>query len=173
MNELSNIYECQDLIRQVEELAASNDGEIPEDKLELLIQAQTTSLVKLEGLCNFLSWLNAGIDRCKQEEQRIEAMRKRAERKMDSVKRYLMPYVAQYKAEKGHPLTVGTWTLSTRKSTSVEIDEVKFNSDENREKWCDEKVTYQPRKNDIKTALQAGTEIVGASLIEKESLQIK
>jgi hypothetical protein len=168
-----SIYECQDIIEQIESLAEQNGGEITDQQLDLLVQAQTQSLDKLGRLCGFMRFLAGGIDLCKQEEQRITAMRERAENKLESVKRFLIPFVSQYKADKGHPLTVGTFTLSTRKSTSVEIDELRFIGEENRKNWCVEKVTYTPDKAKIKVAIQAGERIDGATIVVRESLQLK
>lgn len=168
-----SLYECRDIIEQIEAIAEQNEGEIPEDQLALLVQAQTTELAKLGNLCGFMSFVQSRIDLCKQEESRLAGIRKTAEKRLDSIKRFLVPFVSQYKTEKGHPLSVGTWTLSTRKSESVEIDDVHFNSDENRKHWCAEKVTYNPDKAKIKQALKSGQEIAGARIAENESLQIR
>jgi hypothetical protein len=68
---------------------------------------------------------------------------------------------------------VGTFTLSTRKSSPVEIDETKFFAPSTAKEWCREKVTYDPDKAKIKAALEAGTQIEGAKIVDRESLQVK
>lgn len=168
------IYECADIMREVEDLAAQNGGEVPDDQLERLVQAQTTSMVKLGNLCGFLKFVEHTIDLCKQEEQRLADKRKHAEKRLESIEKFLVPFVARYREEKGHPLTVGTFTLSTRHSKTVEIDELAFFTPENKQRWCTEKVSYQPDKKLIKAELENPlATIPGARLVEKESLQVK
>lgn len=167
------IYQCADIITQMDKLAANNDGEISDEDLQALVEAHTTAITKLGNLCGYMQHLSGGIDLCKQEESRIASMRKRAERRLESIKRFLVPFVSQYRTEKGHPLTVGTFTLSTRKSTSVEVDDLNFFTDENKIQFCVEKIAYQPDKAAIKEALQSGQSIIGARLSENESLQVK
>lgn len=172
-NELS-IYECADIIQQIEAIAEQNDGEIPEDQLALLVQAQTTEMSKLNSLCGFMRFVQGRIDHCKTEEQRIAGIRKTAESRLESIKAFLVPFVSQYRKDKGHPLAVGTFTLSTRKSESVEIDELAFFTDENRAKWCNRKESYVPDKKRIKTELDNPlATIAGAKIVESESLQVK
>lgn len=168
-----SIYQCDEIVKQIEAIAAANEGEIPEDQLALLVQAQTTEMTKLGGLCGFIKYVEHRIDACKQEETRIAAIRKTAEKRLAAIEAYLVPFVSQYRAEKGRPLDVGTFTLSTRKSESVEIDDVNFNSEENRKNWCTEKVSYTPKKTEIKQALKAGQEIHGAKIANHENLQIR
>jgi len=168
------LYECSEIIAAIEARAEQAGGEISDEDLQALVVAQTTSMVKLEKLCGFVKFVEHTIDLCKQEETRLVAKRKTAERRLESIKKFLVPFVSQYRREKGHPVTVGTFTLSTRRSESVEIDELAFATDENRAHWCTEKVTYQPDKKRIKEELQNPlATITGASLVEKESLQIR
>lgn len=168
------IYDCQELIREIERAAEKNGGEITDEQLAVLVQAQTTSLARLGGLCGFLKFVEHRIELCKTEEQRIAQMRRTAERRLESIEKFLLPFVSAYRAEKNHPLDIGTFSLSTRKSTAVEIDEQRFFMDENnRKKWSVEKVSYSPDKKAIKVALEAGHEIEGASLVEREHLTLK
>lgn len=161
------IYECSAIIEQCDKLALENDGEIPDDMLEALVLAQTTSIEKLGKMCGFMKYIEHGIDACKKEEERIAKMRKVAQNRLKSIKKYLTPYVS----EQGKPITVGTFKLSIRKSQSVMVSD-DFAGEANRE-WCNKKITYAPDKNNIKMFLKTGAMIPGATLINTQNLQLR
>ena len=79
------------------------------------------------------------------------------------MKKYLTPFV-----EERGKLDVGTFTLSTRKSSSVELDDNYMDSE-----YCIQVITHKPDKAKIKKVLQSGKQLKGARLIEKNNLQIK
>ena len=160
-----SIYECSQIINEIETLAYVNGGEIPEVAIQELVEAQTTSIVKLKGLCGFMKHLEHGISLCKQEEERIAKMRKVAANRLESVKGYLLPYLVA----KGKPVDVGTFKLSTRKSTRVEISEPFLIRE-----YC--RVipeSLAPDKAKIKEALQRGEQVQGAAIVEGRSVQLK
>ncbi len=163
MNELT-IYECDAIIRQTEAIAAQNEGEIPEEQLQALVEAQTTSIAKLGNLCGFMKHLEHGISLCQTEEERIARMRKVAENRLDSIKRYLLPYIQQ----QGRPVSIGTFKLSTRKSTAVMLADGFEHLD-----YCVTKTVITPDKMKIKKALQDGRDVPGAVLVERLSVQLK
>jgi hypothetical protein len=158
-----NIYEVISLEKQIEEIAKNNEGEIPEDKFKELIEAQTKSITQIEKLCRYIRHLELFSDTCKAEENRINSLRIKSEKRLENIKKYLIPFVAK----KGK-FDAGTFNLSIRKSSSVEIDKNFKNLD-----WGDITEKYTADKKLIKKALQNGSEISGAKLIEKENLQIK
>ena len=168
------LYGCQDLINEIEALAAQNDGEISEEQLQALVVAQTTSMEKVGKLAGFIKFCERWIDLCKMEEARIARQRKIMENRLESIETYLVPFVKQYRESNGHPLNVGTFTLSTRKSSAVEIDELAFFTEENRKRFCTEKVSYVPDKKAIKAELDDPLATVeGAKIVEHDSLQVR
>jgi hypothetical protein len=167
------LYDCSRIITAIEAIAEENEGEITDEQLQALVQAQTTSMTKLGNLCAFIRHVEGRINLCKEEEQRLAARRKAAENRLESVKRFLTPFVSEQCAKLGRPLEVGTFSLSTRNSEAVSIDEERFFIKENIERLCGEKVSYNPDKKLIKNLLKDGAQIDGASLTQNESLQIR
>ena len=169
MNELT-IYECTEIIERIEAIAKTNDGEITDEQLQALVEAQTTSLAKLSNLCGFMKHLEGGIALCETEIARISAMRRKAKNRLENVKRFLLPYLQA----KGKPQTIGTFKLSTRKSTSTEVDEAWFFSQADAKSYCRHiPESWVPDKAAIKKRLQEGEEISGCTLVEKRTVQLK
>jgi hypothetical protein len=158
-----NLYNVIDLEKQIEFIAEHNEGEIPEEKLQELIEAQTQSIVQIENLCKYIRHLELGTEICKAEESRIATMRKRAENRIENIKKYLTPYV-QHEGN----VEAGTFKLSIRKSKHVEV----VSGFENKE-YCNVKEVITPDKIVIKKAIESGIVIEGAKLIENSNLQIK
>jgi hypothetical protein len=164
MNDLT-LYQAQELLDEIESLAEQNGGEIPDDKLALFVEAQTTSIEKTGRLCGAINFLQSYAERCKVEELRIAENRKKAENKLASIKTFLAPIVKA----KGKPWNVGTFTLSTRKSESVQIAD-DFNAPAYMRTIP---AKLEPDKAAIKDAIKSGKTIPGAELVEKTNLVIK
>ena len=162
-----NIYEPLEIEAQLNVIAKDNEGEIPEEMLQALIEKQAESLIQIEKLCKYIRHLELGIDSCKAEENRIAEMRKKAENRIASIKKYMTPYI-----QKSGKITAGTFTLSTRKSESVIVDDWFFSYEENQE-YCTVKIQTTPDKKKIKEAIKKGLKIEGASIKANENLQIK
>ena len=90
-----NIYDCQVILEELNALAAQNDGELSDEQLEIFVAAQTQSIVKLGKLVGAIKFIEQGVDFCKAEENRIAENRRKAENRLESIKRYLTPYVKQ------------------------------------------------------------------------------
>ena len=158
-----NLYESLKLEDELAALAAENDGEISEEDFELLIQSQTNSIDKIEGLCKWFRKGELFIENCKAEKKRMDDSMKHVANRMKSAKGYIAPYVRAKKR-----VQAGTFTLTTRKSKVVILDE-----DFNDEFYMTEKITKTPDKVAIKKDLEAGESIIGAEIQERISLQIK
>lgn len=158
-----HIYELNLIENEIERIAKDNEGEIPEELLQQLIEAQTQSLEQVERLVKYIRHADQFVNACKDEEKRISDRRRIIENRIESMKKYLTPFV-----EERGKLDVGTFTLSTRKSTSVELED-NFNN----LGYSERVISYKPDKMKIKKALQSGEQIKGAKLIEKKNLQIK
>jgi hypothetical protein len=162
MNDLK-LYECLEIERQVNELAEQNEGVIPDEQLQQLILAQTTSLAKIENLCKWFKTAEGFFDLCDKEIDRIKALKEAGQRRVDAAKKFLTPYVQ----EKGK-INAGTFELSVRKSEAVVVSDL-FNND----KYMVTKTTFAPDKKKIKEALKAGQELGGAHIETRFNLQVK
>lgn len=163
------LYDCDRILSEIDAIAAENDGEITEEQMKALVEAQTTSIAKLGKLCGFMKYLEHGIDACKKEEERIAKMRKTATNRLKSVKHYLLPYLKEH-----GKTTIDTFTLSTRKSTAVAVDEPFFVTDPDYKHWSRHiPESWEPDKAKIKAALKDGVEIQGCSIEERVSVQLK
>lgn len=69
----------------------------------------------------------------------------------------------------GGKFMAGTFSIGTRKSTSVVVDEVMFNDD----RFKTEEVVVKIDKMAIKAALKEGEVIAGAELVDKQNIAIK
>jgi hypothetical protein len=160
-----NLYEVTAFQNFIEKIAEENEGEIPEHLFQQLVEKETESIQQIEGLCKYLRNLELGVDMCTAEIKRILTMTNKAQKRMDSIKKYLLPYVAKHKK-----IEAGTFTLSTRKSESVNIiDKEKIPI--NYRTVIPE--TWNPDKKLIKDDIKKGVIVPGAELQEKDNLQIK
>jgi len=159
------LYECQSIIQQVEDRAAANDGELSEEDMQAIVVAQTSSMERLGGLVGYMKHLESWQATCKAEEARIAKRRKTAENRLSSIKKYLAPYI-QITGKK----TVGTHTLSLRKSQAVEVVEGFANTE-----YGKHVTTFKADKAKIKADLKAHPDLVilGASLVTRQNLQVK
>jgi hypothetical protein len=160
-----NIYQTTEIENRIELSAALNNGEIDENLLKELVEAQTKSIEQIENLCKYIRHLEMFSENAMQEMARIAALKARANNRIDSIKRYLAPYVK----ERGK-LDAGTFTLSTRQSESVDLDE---NFDTQNPEYNTQTVSWKPDKKKIKDAFKAGAVIDGVSMVYKNNLQIK
>lgn len=160
-----NLYDIVTIENEIDRIAKENDGEISEEQLKALVEAETTGLVKVEGLVKYIRHLELFDIECHQEIKRILDMRNRAARRVRSIKQYMTPYVLK----KGK-IDVGTFKLSTTKSETLEtIDE-----------FCDPIYMTTPKtpdpkvdKNKLKSAIKSGKEVPGAWIEKHDNLQIK
>jgi hypothetical protein len=92
-------------------------------------------------------------------------MKDKASKRISSIKKYLLPYVVSH-----GKIESGTFTLSTRKSESVNIT----NESLIPLSYIHEiPVQLKPDKNAIKKDLKAGKAVPGAELKENDNLVIK
>jgi hypothetical protein len=162
LNKLT-LYECSEIIQTVENLADAQDGVITDEQMEMLVKAQTTSLAKLEKLANYVSHLESFQDMAKLEIDRIYARKVAAASRVESIKRFLLPYIQEYGA-----VTAGLHRISIRKSEGVVLEDGFSNP-----QYCEVVTTLKPDKKKIKESIHAGIEVKGATLEKRDNLQIK
>lgn len=164
MNELS-IYECGAILEELAMEAEKNDGEVPESVIEAIVKLNTQSIEKMGKLVGFMSFCGNYSTMCKAEEARIAAKRKTIENRLQSVKKYLTPYIVEHGKQ-----TVGTHTLSLRKSEAVVL-EPEFNNKD----YGEDVTTFKPDKKKIKAFLKDNPDLTiwGVTLEKRQNLQFK
>lgn len=137
----------------------NEDGEVIDiDAMESL---QMERAQKIENVGCWIKNLRADIEAIKNEEKSLRERREVMEHKADSLKGYL-EYALQ-----GQKFSTPRIVISYRKSVAVDIpDEDKIPAE-----WY--KATYSVDKAGIKEALQKGKLVVGATLVERQNLQVK
>lgn len=153
-----SLYEINE---QLLNLTDSETGEIEDwSAFEALQLARDE---KIENIALYHKNLLAEAAALKAEEKSFADRRKRAENKADSLKRYLD------NALQGQKFNTVKVAISYRKSTSVEVDETKLPAN-----WLREvPATHVVDKVEIAKALKAGETIEGATLVERNNIQVK
>lgn len=121
--------------------------------------------VGLEKLCKVRANIISDIDGLKNEKARIDNSLKGKVSKLDRLEAYIL---AIHKLSGQAKSTAGSFTISTRKSTSVQLVD-----DFDNEDFQTIEEVKKIDKNSIKQALKSGIEVPGAWLVEKENLQVK
>lgn len=160
-----NIYDVIEIEHAIDRIAEFNNGEIPEEMLKELVEAQTRSIEQIGKLCRYIRHLETFTDACKSEIDRIGNLKQRATNRIESIKQYLTPYVKEH-----GKFDADTFQLSIRKSTRVDVDD---NFTEKNKELCQHKIVITPDKDLIKKLLEKGEIIDGARLLERDNLQIK
>lgn len=158
-----NIYEVDYFEKELDVLANQNDGEIPEEKMQELIELQTKSIQQIEKLCRYIKHLEYFRDTARAEEARIHDLRLKSEKKLDQIKKYLIPFV-----EKRGRFDAGTFQLSVRHSESIQTDDDFFDR-----RFIEVKFSESIKKNELKQALKSGEEIAGARIEKRVNLVLK
>jgi len=172
MSNTLSLYECQHIEQQIEDCAAQNDGEVSEEQLQALVEANATSIEKLSGLVAYIRHLDNFRSTGDGEIQRIRGLCNKAKKRLDNIKRFMLPFVETRRAKIGHPIDVGTSRLSTRKSTAVVITDPESFAAGAFPDLSTRKIIYTPDKRAIKERLQKRTTHPGAELEQRTSLII-
>lgn len=151
------ILECVDL----------ESGEIVD--FERLEELQMQREEKIEKVALWYKNLLSDADALKAEKTILAEREAAARRKAESLKKWLQ------EALNGSKMSTSKVAIAFRKSESVEVDEEAFTE------WAqthdrDDLLTYKdptPNKTAIKAAIKAGENINGASIVEKNNIQIK
>ena len=137
-------------------------GEITED-FAMLDELQIEREQKIENSGLYIKNLTAEIESLKAEEKALYERRKSKEKRAEWLKSYLAYSLAGAKFE------TPKLALSFRKSIVVDVADV----DKLPEEFKRVKTTIDADKTALKEALKAGALIDGATLVEKQNLQIK
>lgn len=160
------LYEEIDLIENAINKILYGEEEIDLEALDNLMQAKTETIANgLETLCKIRARKQGEINAIKDEITRLKEKADRETKALDRLESYMQSMFLRSGEKK---ITAGTFTLSTRTSTSVLL-EPEFNVPE----YMRTKTVVEPDKTAIKEALKEGKQIAGASLATKENLQIR
>lgn len=141
---------------------------IDQETGELLDEAALTDLQmertqKIKNVALWLKNLNASAAAYKAERDAFDERMKQAQKKAESLKRYLADALG------GEKFVTDECAVSFRKSTAVNVlDEAAIPA-----AYMTEKVTRSPDKAAIKAAIKGGEAVPGVALVENLSVQIK
>lgn len=121
---------------------------------------------KVDAFAAFVREQSARAEHLKSEAQRISARARSIERKIDGLKAC---YLRQMQTAGLSRVAGATYTLSTRKSSRVDVPDVAALP----EAYRVTKTEVSPDRKAIAAALKAGEAVPGASLVEGVSLQIR
>ena len=118
---------------------------------------------KIKNVALWLKNLNASAAAYKAERDAFDERMKQAQKKAESLKRYLADALG------GEKFVTDECAVSFRKSTAVNVlDEAAIP-----DAYMTEKVTRSPDKTAIKAAIKGGEAVPGVALVENLSVQIK
>ena len=120
---------------------------------------------KLETVALWIKELKAEADAIADEEAALKKRREAKNSKIESLKSYLDYNLSLFGDKRFETPRV---VVSYRKSTRVVVDEARLGSE-----YFRTKTVYEPDKAKIKEALSQGVDVEGASLEEKNNIQIK
>lgn len=160
--------EMQALEELWEQAIDEETGEIRDAAVLETLQADIGSLLqnKATSLVRYCKDRDCFIDNVDQEIKKLQTLKKAAVSKQDNFKNYIKMCMQKLGIPK---LETANGTLSLRKSESVSIEDEKLIPAEFTTIVQDIKIS----KTDIKKAIKEGQEVLGATLVQNLSLQVK
>ena len=163
------LYELENAYMSLLQMA--EDEELPEEALIDTLEAITGEIeVKADNVACMLKNIEADITAIKAEETNLATRRKSKEKIYERVKQYLSETLQRMSIDK---VETARNKITFRKSESVEVSDAFI-------KWAmenrDDLLTFSAptaNKTEIKKALKGGAEIVGATLVSKNNIQLK
>ncbi len=149
-----------DIDTRLYSLLDEDTGEITDAEAFEKIQLERDK--KIENIALWVKNLKADAEALKTEELAFAERHKAAKKKIDSLKHLLSDTLG------GQSFKTARVSLSFRKSSEVQIDDI--------EELSDEYLRYkapEPDKTAIKAAINEGKKVAGAKLVSKINLQIK
>lgn len=136
-------------------------GEVLDEAALEDLQMERTQ--KIKNVALWLKNLNASAAAYKAERDAFDERMKQAQKKAESLKRYLANALG------GEKFVTDECAVSFRKSTAINVlDEAAIPA-----AYMAEKVTRSPDKTAIKAAIKGGEAVPGVALVENLSVQIK
>ena len=142
-------------------------GEVDEGVEKQLAEYKAEILsADLEKLCKVRVNLMVKADAIKVEKDRLYARQKIAEKEVERINNIILFALHNSGKDK---ITAGTFTVSTRKSSQLIVNEDEFNDD----RFIEKVVTQKIDKMAVKQAIKQGEIIDGCQIKEVENLQVK
>lgn len=163
---IMNLYEltCEQI--EINRMLEENGGELTPELEEALLITEENLNQKAEGYCKAIAIYNGQAATLDEEIKRLTAKKKVAENAVARMKDALKATMQVLQLDK---INAGTFTISARKSKSLEVlDEALIP-----EEYKETVTTIKVDKNAIKDAIKNGAEIEGVELKENKSIQIK
>ena len=173
MHDITTLYGCSAIMQAFEDEAAANDGVLTEEGIQRITEAHTTSLAKLESIGSLIQYLDRYINMAQGEIDRINELKRVAKNRLESVKKFVLPFVIDQREKLGRPIEAGAHKFSTRKSTAVVITDPDSFAAGCYPTLSTKKTTYTPDKTKIKELLQKGKTHPGAELEDRTTLVVK
>lgn len=159
---MATLYELNDMYRNIQFLIES--GDYTEEELKFALDSVNGEISeKLEGYAMVVKNLESDIAGLKAEEKRLADRRKSLEEGVNRMKEAMQDTLLLTGEKR---VKTSKFTISLRKSTSVEVE----NEDLIPHEFV--KITKTISKSELAKRLKE-TEVPGAKLVEKESLQIR
>lgn len=158
------LYSIAEDQRLINAMLEENGGELTPEIEEAMIITEENFLAKAEAYGATIAEYDAQAEACANEIKRLNAYKKTCENVSKRMKERLSDAMTAFEKDK---VTAGTFRLSLRKSQAVVIEDEMLIPD------CYKDFVPTIRKNDIKEALKNGEIIAGASLENRQSLQIR
>jgi len=158
--EVNELYET--IIEQAMAEAAENEGVIPDELADALEEIEASREQKFLNCGHYYKNKMAETEAFDAEIKKLQARKKSSAFAAEWAKNHIMKYLPE-----GEKYSSSTVALGWRKSEAVEITDTAAIPEE----LC--KITIEPSKTAIKTAIKAGQVVPGAQLINKLNLQIK
>ena len=163
---MANLFDINRELQDLWEAALDPDtGELDEEKLAAFEALDMERDAKIENIACWIKNLKSDAEALKTEAKNMADRAKAAERKADSLKRYLAA------ALHGEKFQSARAAISWRKSVSVEVDDAEVENLP--ERFIRRKVSVEADKTAIKDALKAGESIEGCRLVETNNISIK
>lgn len=158
-----NLYEIMHSINEVIEMVDEDWVLLPQAE-QYLNELQITQAEKFRNLWALVKNLSSNLDEIKLEKQRLTEKQRITENKIDRLKSYLK-FVMEWQSLNKYEAWV--FSFSLRNSTSVKVEDNVLLPAEYT------KITIEPRKTEIKEALNNWIIIEWCSLVENKNLIIK
>ena len=134
-----------------------NEEELENNTNSFLQNWKDNPVSKIEKLLNFIKVLEFQDKNCEEEIKRMQDLKKSNEKKIENIKKYIATFIEK-------PTRIGVYSLSTRKSESVEIlDETKVPQE-----FLNEKITFTVDKKRVKDFLEKDLNLINEETGEVE-----
>lgn len=163
------LYEIDSRIKEIIDSiydSADENGEVGEIDLTELMELKEAREVKLENIALYAKNLAVEASAIKDEENILAERRKRLERKCERMKAIL---INAMKEDGNKKISSPKFEAVLRDTKKTEITDESLIPEE----YMNTKITKTPDKTAIKKAIEAGTEVAGAQVVDNTTITIK